>query len=203
MRQAAPRFAFSFVVTLAVAGCISAWADDTRLEQSRALVKSFGQSLQAELKSGLADGGPAHAIAVCKDRAPQIASCCETSKRKPIRSLLTRPWNTLRPARMVRLGTCGPFQPAACVLPAMVLPFLSSCRSASRRIIHTISRSGTRLAIFGALSASPGHQPPASPRENSDGQATTGNENRTGARQRFGPWLGAYRRAPCITRARY
>ena len=63
--------------TLCVA-CLQA-ADDPRLEESRALVQSFGATLQGELKNGLAEGGPVGAIRVCKDRAPQIAS--ELSRR--------------------------------------------------------------------------------------------------------------------------
>ncbi len=53
--------------------CLQA-ADDPRLEESRALVQSFGVSLQSELKKGLAEGGAVGAISVCKDKAPQIAS---------------------------------------------------------------------------------------------------------------------------------
>ncbi len=74
MRPAAPRFDFLVFLTLAISGCVAVWADDSRLEQSRVLVKAFGQSLRTELISGLADGGAVHAVAVCKDRAPQIAS---------------------------------------------------------------------------------------------------------------------------------
>ncbi|MGB5333089.1 MAG: DUF3365 domain-containing protein [Woeseiaceae bacterium] len=55
------------------AGCLQA-QEQPSLEESRALVQSFGAALQSELKKGLAEGGPVSAISVCKDRAPQIAS---------------------------------------------------------------------------------------------------------------------------------
>lgn len=61
------------IIAAMLVGC-SVTADDPRLEESRALVKSFGVSLQSELKKGLAEGGPVQAISVCKDKAPQIAS---------------------------------------------------------------------------------------------------------------------------------
>lgn len=48
--------------------------DDPRLEQSRVIVKSFASQLQSELKAAMATGGPAAAIAVCKDIAPAVAS---------------------------------------------------------------------------------------------------------------------------------
>jgi len=62
-----------FVAAALFVACLQA-ADEPRLEDSRALVHSFGAALQSELKKGLAEGGPANAISVCKDKAPQIAS---------------------------------------------------------------------------------------------------------------------------------
>lgn len=67
------------VILVAVAaalagGCSSVRAENPQLEKSRLLVQSFGASLQAELKKSLAEGGPSQAVAVCKDRAPQLAS---------------------------------------------------------------------------------------------------------------------------------
>ena len=151
MRQAAPRFAFSFVVTLAVAGCISAWADDTRLEQSRALVKSFGQSLQAELKSGLADGGPAHAIAVCKDRAPQIASgLSRTSGAKVGRTSLRyrNPANAPEPWQAAVLRD---FETQADSLTADApLEYFEAGKDGSARYLRAIPTGGVCLACHGA-----------------------------------------------------
>ena len=63
----------TFVAATLLVACLQA-ADDSRLEESRALVQAFGTTLQAELKSGLAEGGPVGAISVCKDKAPRIAS---------------------------------------------------------------------------------------------------------------------------------
>ena len=38
------------------------------------IVKQFGGTLKPELKKALEEGGPAHAISVCSEKAPQIAS---------------------------------------------------------------------------------------------------------------------------------
>ena len=58
---------------LVLTGAVSA-ADDERLLESRSLTKFFGSRLQADLKEAISTGGPAVAINVCKDAAPQIAA---------------------------------------------------------------------------------------------------------------------------------
>ena len=42
-------------------------------QEAIGIVKSFGGMLKPELKKALTEGGPAHAISVCSDRAPAIA----------------------------------------------------------------------------------------------------------------------------------
>ena len=42
-------------------------------EEAIGIVKSFGGMLKPELKQALTEGGPAHAISVCSERAPAIA----------------------------------------------------------------------------------------------------------------------------------
>ena len=73
MKSVSTRTLLVFIAAAPFVGCLQA-ADEPRLEESRALVQSFGATLQGELKKGLADGGPVNAISVCKDKAPQIAS---------------------------------------------------------------------------------------------------------------------------------
>lgn len=48
--------------------------DDPRLADSREIVKEFAGHLQAALQSAISTGGPANAVGVCKDIAPDIAS---------------------------------------------------------------------------------------------------------------------------------
>lgn len=55
-------------------GTTPAQADDSQHEQGRAIVRDFGMQLQTALKVALEEGGPAAAIRVCKEIAPQIAS---------------------------------------------------------------------------------------------------------------------------------
>lgn len=73
MKIMSARTLLVFPAAALIVGCLQA-ADQPRLEESRALVQSFGATLQSELKKGLTEGGPLNAISVCKDRAPQIAS---------------------------------------------------------------------------------------------------------------------------------
>ena len=47
---------------------------DERIETSRAITAEFGSQLQSALLSAMGEGGPAAAIAVCRELAPQIAS---------------------------------------------------------------------------------------------------------------------------------
>jgi len=74
MKVAARSLVIVALATALAGGCSPVRAEGPLLEKSRSLVQSFGASLQAELKKALGEGGPGHAIAVCKDRAPQLAS---------------------------------------------------------------------------------------------------------------------------------
>lgn len=47
---------------------------DVRVETSRTITAEFGARLQSALLSAMGEGGPAAAIAVCRELAPQIAS---------------------------------------------------------------------------------------------------------------------------------
>ena len=52
----------------------AAAADPAALKQEAiGIVKQFGGTLKPELKKALTEGGPAHAISVCAERAPAIA----------------------------------------------------------------------------------------------------------------------------------
>jgi len=59
-------------VSLAVAGTNIAFADDAT--EAKALARRFATTLQGELQTALADGGPAVAVEVCRTRAPAIAA---------------------------------------------------------------------------------------------------------------------------------
>lgn len=53
---------------------VNAGEDQASLKQEAiGIVKQFGGKLKPELKRALTDGGPAHAITVCSERAPAIA----------------------------------------------------------------------------------------------------------------------------------
>src|SRR5690606_4540754 len=47
--------------------------DQQRMEQARHLDMELGQQLSSELMTAMKEKGPVHAIAVCNERAPEIA----------------------------------------------------------------------------------------------------------------------------------
>lgn len=70
-------FARSLLVVLLLSTSAAGRADDASLpwvDQSRALADRFATTLRGELARALADGGPARAIDVCRERAPAIAA---------------------------------------------------------------------------------------------------------------------------------
>ena len=149
MRLAAPRFPFLVVVTLTIAACISVRAEDARLEQSRALIRSFGQSLQTELKGAMADGSPAHAITVCKDSEPQIASqLSRTSGAKVSRTSLRyrNPANAPEPWQS---GALRDFETQA----DAPLEYFDVGEDGSARYLRAIPTGGVCLACHGATVA--------------------------------------------------
>ena len=151
MRRAVPRFPFLVVVTLAIAGCMSVRADDARLEQSRALVKSFGQNLQTELKGALADGGPAHAITVCKDRAPQIASELSRASGAKVGRTSLRYRNPANAPEPWQSGALRNFESQADSLAADApLEYFDVGRDGSARYMRAIPTGGVCLACHGA-----------------------------------------------------
>lgn len=81
----------TFLGTL-LAAPYSVAREEPLLETSRALAQRFAMELQTELKSALAQGGPVHAINVCREEAPRIASKLsrETGAKVARTSLQTR-----------------------------------------------------------------------------------------------------------------
>ena len=69
---------FKTVLAAALGVLIAAPAVAGELEErttgARGVVKEFAGRLQAELKAGMEAGGPPQAIAVCREKAPEIAA---------------------------------------------------------------------------------------------------------------------------------
>ena len=75
----------ALTVSIALAGMVygmASQADNVDQEALKAeaagIVKQFGGTLKPELKKALQEGGPAHAISVCSEKAPEIASKLST-----------------------------------------------------------------------------------------------------------------------------
>lgn len=69
-------------IALVLCTAVPASADDLdqRTQASREVIQTFGKSLKGELQAAMKSGGPTEAIAVCKVKAPQIASELSESK---------------------------------------------------------------------------------------------------------------------------
>lgn len=61
------------LLLVALCSSVSVHAEEERLVQSRALVGQFAGELMGALKGAIETGGPAAAIGVCREQAPQIA----------------------------------------------------------------------------------------------------------------------------------
>ena len=75
-----------FVVAVSIGLLISSGAGaaeidtDARIAESRTVVKTFLAELKGRLVTALKEGGPTHAIPVCKEQAPVIAEKFSTEK---------------------------------------------------------------------------------------------------------------------------
>lgn len=61
-------------LALGLAAARAETPENPDVAQAKVLIKEFATTLQGELKAGMKAGGPTKAIAVCKERAPAIAS---------------------------------------------------------------------------------------------------------------------------------
>ncbi len=130
--------------------CVAA-ADkvDPNIAKSRALVATFGSHLQAELKQSLGEGGPVAAIAICKDRAPQIASALSRSSGAKVRRTSLRyrnPLNAPEPWEALVLRT---FEEQRHESPAMPLEYLSQLEDGTIRYMSAIKTGPVCLVCHG------------------------------------------------------
>ena len=88
---------FTLLLTGLINTSASGAADDAALEaEARELVASFVGRLKPELQSALQAGGPVNAIAVCADKAPQIADALSESSGWLVRRVSLRARNASR-----------------------------------------------------------------------------------------------------------
>lgn len=140
-------------------GCASSSAEDPRLAQSRSLAKSFGAELKSELKAGLQQGGPVHAVDVCKDIAPRIASeISRQSGAKVARTSLRfrNPGNAPEPwqSRVLR----GFDQQAVTAADGEALEYAAAADDGTFRYMLAIRTDGVCLACHGEALAPALHE---------------------------------------------
>lgn len=137
------------IAPVLVAGCLQA-ADDSRLDESRALVQSFGARLQSELKLGLAEGGPVGAIGVCKDRAPQIASELSRQSGAKVRRTSLRFRNPANAPEPWEVSVLQAFDSKAAAEPDSPLEYFAEQDDGTIRYMAAIKTGAVCLACHGA-----------------------------------------------------
>jgi hypothetical protein len=86
-------FALAALAPILLTACASGPSAEQRAqytEESRAAVNQALQTLGGELKAAMQEGGPTHAIPVCKDRAPKIAAAVSEARGIKLRRVTTQ-----------------------------------------------------------------------------------------------------------------
>lgn len=82
----------TFLFTLQLAQAVE--IDQAQLKQEAvSIVKKFGGALKPQLKQAIQEGGPAHAVSVCADKAPAIAEQLSNETGWQIKRVSLKPRN--------------------------------------------------------------------------------------------------------------
>ena len=122
---------------------------DPNVAKSRELVATFGGELKAELKQSLGEGGPVAAIAVCKERAPQIASALSRSSGAKLRRTSLRYRNPLNAPEPWEADVLRAFEKEQLENPEAPLEYLSQLQDGSIRYMSAIRTGAVCLACHG------------------------------------------------------
>ena len=137
-------------VGLALAAPNTMAQDKSLLEESRALAQRFAMQLQAELKAALSEGGPIHAIAVCKEEAPRIASALSRSSGAKVGRTSLKPRNALNAPEVWESDVLVRyFQPAVQMTDKRIEYFAAS--SGDVRYMQAIRTGGLCLTCHGQI----------------------------------------------------
>ena len=106
---------FGVALLAALAGCVTPATPDPKevaaaIQKSNAAADLLFQRLSGELASALTNGGPAAAVAICKNRAPAIAAEIETASGVDIERTALRvrsPANAPNEWEMATMRSCG------------------------------------------------------------------------------------------------
>lgn len=151
---AAPDRAWVVLLAVAVSACVADDVDDPQLDRSRALVKTFGMQLQAELKSALQEGGPVQAVKVCKEVAPRIAADISEQSGAHVTRTSLRYRNPANAPQAWQLPVLRGFdQQAKAAKSTAPLEFFESHSSGSSQYMRAIPTDGVCLACHGDVIA--------------------------------------------------
>jgi hypothetical protein len=141
---------------LGIASLFIAWAspaqqaDDPLLVESRALADELGHRLIAALTEALGTSGPAAAITVCKDLAPQIASELSRRSGAKIARTSTRIRNPANVPEPWQTEVLADFVQAVERQPAAELEYFAREAAGTVRYMRPILAGGVCLVCHGA-----------------------------------------------------
>ena len=137
-------------VVLSAPDTIAQEQEKSLLEESRALAQRFAMQLQTELKAALSDGGPIHAIAVCRDEAPKIASALSRQSGAKVGRTSLRPRNAINAPESWQSKVLNQyFQPTVQITDARIEYFSAS--SGDLRYMQAIRTGGLCLTCHGQM----------------------------------------------------
>ena len=122
---------------------------DPDIAKGRTLVATFGSQLKAELKQSLGEGGPVGAIAVCKERAPQIASALSRSSGVKIRRTSLRYRNPLNAPEPWEADVLRAFETEHVESPEAPLEYVEQLEDGTIRYMSAIRAGAVCLACHG------------------------------------------------------
>ena len=128
-------------------------ADNPGLAESQLLTQQFAASLQQELKRALSAGGPVEAVAVCKERAPQIASELSRLSGAKIRRTSLRFRNPMNAPEAWESRVLAEFAAADAADPGEPLEYFELQDDGTIRYMSAIRTGGVCLACHGATLA--------------------------------------------------
>jgi hypothetical protein len=122
---------------------------DPDIAKGRALVATFGSQLKGELKQSLGEGGPVAAIAVCKERAPQIASALSRSSGVKLRRTSLRYRNPLNAPEPWEASVLQTFEEEQLERPDAPLEYVSRLEDGTIRYMAAIETGAVCLVCHG------------------------------------------------------
>ena len=124
-------------------------AEDPLLAQSRDIARDFGDRLRAALQAAMVTGGPAGAVDICKEVAPQIASELSRTTGAQVGRTSLRVRNPRNLATAWQADVLQTFEAQAAADPAAAPEYFERLGDGEVRYMKAIPAAGLCLACHG------------------------------------------------------